>query len=201
MASKLLGKSGNLRPILYYDSRGLLWQLYKRVYPDIQARASSEGLSLHDSPRSYKVFFNPIIAQSKHRFYQSVIPRRCNLCDLFERAGERLPDALRKLAVARTQDILEDIVRFSNEKQTLEADQAAGEQHRKRDKHQRAWNVRKRASGIQSRELMATIDFYSFLSFGSTMVHTLCFVLEWMKDGVRHLKSVGMSRLDAETKS
>jgi hypothetical protein len=200
LASKLLGKSGNLRPILYYDSRGLLWQLYNEVYPDIQARASSEGLSMHDSPRSYKVFFNRIIAKSKYRFYESVIPRRCNTCDLYESACERLPDVLRKLAVARTQDVLEDIVRLSNEKQTLKADQAAGEQHRKRDKHQRAWNVRKRAS-IQSRELMVTIDFYSFLSFDSTMVHTLCFVLEWVEDGVRCCKYVDMPCLDAETNS
>jgi hypothetical protein len=111
-----------------------------------------------------------------------------------------LPDLLRKLAVARTQDVLEEIVRFSNEKQTLEADQAAGEQHRKRDKHQRAWNVRKRAS-IQSRELMVTMDFYSFLSFDSTMVHTLCFVLEWVEDGVRCYKYVDMPCLDAATNS
>jgi hypothetical protein len=47
-----LGKSGDMRPILDYDSRELLWQLYRQVYPDIQARASSDGLSLHDSPRS-----------------------------------------------------------------------------------------------------------------------------------------------------
>ena len=54
MASKLLGKSGNLRPILYYESRGLLWQLYKRVHPDIAARAQSEeGLCLHDHPRYF----------------------------------------------------------------------------------------------------------------------------------------------------
>jgi hypothetical protein len=201
LASKLLGKSGNLRPILYYDSRGLLWQLYKTVYPEIQAIASTEGLSLQDKPRSYKVFFNRIIAKSRHRFYESVIPRRCNCCDLYERACERLPDVLRKLAVARAQDVLEDIVRFLNEKQTLEADQAAGEQHRKRDKHQRQWNVRKRASGIQTRELLVTIDFYSFLSFDSTMVHTLCFVLEWMEDGVRRCKYVDMPCLDAETNS
>jgi hypothetical protein len=201
LASKLLGKSGNLNPILYYDSRGLLWQLYKQVYPDIQAMADREGLSLHDSPRSYKVFFNRIIANSKYKFYHSVIPRRCNCCDLYESACECLPDVLRKLAVARTQDVLEDIVRFSNEKETLEADQAAGEQHRKRDKHQRAWNVRKRESGIQSREMMATIDFYSFLSFDSTMVHTLCFVLEWMEEGVRRCKYVDMPCLDAETNS
>ena len=200
LASRLLGKSGNLRPTLYYDSRGLLYKLYKQVFPDIQAMAEKEGLALHDSPRSYKVFFNRIIAQSKHRFYKSVIPRRYNLCDRYESACEHLPDVIRKLAVARAQDILEDIVRYLDEKEKLEEDQKAGEQHRTRDKHQRAWNVQKRKS-IQSREMLVTIDFYSFLSHDSTMVHTLCFALEWTGGGVSCRKYLDMPCLDPETNS
>jgi hypothetical protein len=62
--------------------------------------AEESGLALKDKPRSYRVFFNRIIAQSKHHFYESVIPRRCNLCDRYEDACEHLPDFLRKLAVA-----------------------------------------------------------------------------------------------------
>jgi hypothetical protein len=201
MASELLGKSGNLRSILYYDRKGTLKNLYDKVYPDIRARAEEHSLSLSDHPRSYKVFFHRICAQSKYHFYEAVIPRRCNSCDLQESAEDRLPDVRRRLAVARTQDVLEDIVRFTNEKETLEADKAAGEQHKKRDKHQRKWNVQKRHSGIQSREKLVTIDFFSFLSFDSTMVHTLCFVIEWMEDGVRHCKFVDMPCLDAETNS
>jgi hypothetical protein len=201
MASELLGKSGNLRSILYYDRKGTLNNLYDKVYPDIRARAEEHSLSLSDHPRSYKVFFHRICAQSKYHFYEAVIPRRCNSCDLQESAEDRLPDVRRRLAVARTQDVLEDIVRFTNEKETLEADKAAGEQHKKRDKHQRKWNVQKRHSGIQSREKLVTIDFFSFLSFDSTMVHTLCFVIEWMEDGVRHCKFVDMPCLDAETNS
>ena len=162
--------------------------------------AEESGLALKDKPRSYRVFFNRIIAQSKHHFYESVIPRRCNLCDRYEDACEHLPDVLRKLAVAKSQDILEDIVRYLDEKETLEMDQKAGEQHRTRDKHQRAWNVQKRKS-IQSRELVATIDFYSFLSADSTMVHTLCFALEWNEGGVPHRKYVDMPCLDSETNS
>ena len=70
---KLLGKSGNLRPIMYYDSRGLLYNMYKQLYPEIRAIAEESGVALHDTPRSYKVHFNQIIAQPKHRFYPSVI--------------------------------------------------------------------------------------------------------------------------------
>jgi hypothetical protein len=96
-----------------------LWRLYKQVKDGINARAQENGLNLHDKPRSYKVFFCRIIAQSRYRFFESVIPRRCNPCDLYERAMERLPDVSRKLAVARSQNILEKNVRYLREKQTL----------------------------------------------------------------------------------
>jgi len=185
---------------VYYDNDAQLFRLYQKVWPTISAKLGSLGLHVPSKPHAQHTLFHRILAQSDYRFHSSRLPSFCPTCEKLCVAKLRLPDLQRELAVAREDDIEEEIVALIKEERLCLDTIEKGETHQEQNKVRRAWTQKKRETLVDG-ELLVWIDFFSFFSRDQVLVHTLCFVLESKVSGIFNRRYVDFPCADPATNS